>query len=516
MQRHDLPRLLESSFLLDHHGEQVRQSKRHRFHRCYGFQGKPRSKNDNTRPALRFSPRGKQKKGASILHHPHIFGGTLLRPTNKVGCLVGIGPSAVPVIVDHIAALRSTQAIVPPIKDILGCPTADNLAALPTPPADGNGLVNLEVLLCFIPAPFLCNAILASDSLSPLVFIVAARAAREAHVHAHDGEEEFDESDVDAHVELFSLWCLGVHQGKVAETRFLLAPDDGELTDWSARLHCENILPSIATAGTLPASLEDTAAILWSLVAGISRTSEEAENQNRFQRKQLDYIKAKDAKKKNKAEKWHPTSRHLVIIAASTNSNSPAEEISASYLRIIISETAGMADKELQTQMSALGHADVGFAHGLAASLYVGDILWNNRTTPSNLSPFTMFEQDPLLSTQATRCLQLHLLAKNTEGKSLNKIKASQVQEVKVPSTFKELHQSLLFYAGITTILFGPRSTIVTGVKSFATAILSEKIIFKGRIAANRKMPVKILYAMELFAFNVGLASASNTRTGQW
>jgi hypothetical protein len=181
------------------------------------------------------------------------------------------------------------------------------------------------------------------------------------------------------------------------------------------------------TAGTLPASSEDTAAILRSLAAGISCTSEEVENQNKLQRKQLDYIKAKDAKKMNKAEKWHPTSQRLVINTASTDSNSPTEEIPTSYLRIINSKTAGMADKELQTQMSALGHADVGFAHGLAASLYVGDILWNNCTTPSNLSPFTMFEQDPLSSTQTTRCLQLHLLAKNTEGKSLNEIKASQV-----------------------------------------------------------------------------------------
>jgi hypothetical protein len=56
------------------------------------------------------------------------------------------------------------------------------------------------------------------------------------------------------------------------------------------------------------ASSEDTAAILRSLAAGISRTSKEAENQNKLQRKQLDYIKAKDAKKKTKAEKWHPTS----------------------------------------------------------------------------------------------------------------------------------------------------------------------------------------------------------------
>ncbi len=300
------------------------------------------------------------KKEIAIIHHPHNFGGTLLCPSNKVGCLVGVGPSAVPIMLNHDGALCSIAATIPPIMAIVGCATVDVLAALPPPPADvdgngaaidggnvaeddngvsannvqggnrrrqgqrsnattaggnvvpagrrgnaavGNGTANLKALSCFIPAPFLRNAVLAADSPSHLELIAAARAARESHVHAHDGEEEFNEGNVDAHIELFSLWCLSMHQGKVAEMRFLLAPDDGELADWSTRLNRDNILPSIMTAGTLPASLEDTATILRSLVAGISCTSKEGENQNKLQRKQLDYIKAKDAKKKNKAEK---------------------------------------------------------------------------------------------------------------------------------------------------------------------------------------------------------------------
>jgi hypothetical protein len=180
-----------------------------------------------------------------------------------------------------------------------------------------------------------------------------------------------------------------------------------------------------------------------------------------------------------------------VLNAASTDSNSPAEEIPASYLRIINRDTAGMADKELQSQMSELGHADAGFSHGLAFSLYMGDILWNNCTTPSNLSPFTLFELDPLSTMPTARCLHLHLLSKNTKEKLLDEIKASQIQEVKVPTTFEELHQTLLFYSSITSILFGPRSALVSGVKSFATAIQTKKIIFKGRIATDSDLPTK-------------------------
>jgi hypothetical protein len=83
-------------------------------------------------------------------------------------------------------------------------------------------------------------------------------------------------------------------------------------------------------------------------------------------------------KKKNKAEKWHTTSQRLVLNAASTDSDSPAEDIPASYLIVINSDTARMAYKELQSQMAGLSHSDASFAHGLAASLYAGNIKWNN------------------------------------------------------------------------------------------------------------------------------------------
>ncbi len=39
---------------------------------------------------------------------------------------------------------------------------------------------------------------------------------------------------------------------------------------------------------------------------------------------------------------------------------------------------------------------------------------------------------------------------------------------------------------------------LIAGVKSFATAIQTKKIIFKGRIATNSNLPMKILYAMEI------------------
>jgi hypothetical protein len=74
----------------------------------------------------------------------------------------------------------------------------------------------------------------------------------------------------------------------------------------------------------------------------------------------------------------------VMLNAASINSDSPAKEIPKSYLRIINSNTAGIADRELQHQMSELGLLDANLSHGLATSLYMGDIMWNTQTTPSN------------------------------------------------------------------------------------------------------------------------------------
>ena len=89
----------------------------------------------------------------------------------------------------------------------------------------------------------------------------------------------------------------------------------------------------------------------------------------------------------NKVEKCHSTCRCLLLNAAST-----ADDIPASYLQIIKSDIAGMTDRELHNQMSELGFPNVGFAHGLAASIYIADIMWNNKNNPSNVSPFTVNE----------------------------------------------------------------------------------------------------------------------------
>jgi hypothetical protein len=99
-------------------------------------------------------------------------------------------------------------------------------------------------------------------------------------------------------------------------------------------------------------------------------------------------------------------------------------------------ESVAMADKELHSQMVPKGHHDVGFAHGTAASIYNGSIRWHGCDKPSNLSFFTLYENNPLSDAQTLRYLSLHIPNNNVDNKNVDKIQASQKHQVTVPKDY--------------------------------------------------------------------------------
>ena len=63
-------------------------------------------------------------------------------------------------------------------------------------------------------------------------------------------------------------------------------------------------VPTLEQVAALPANANDTLDVLRQLGATMARPSEATEAQNATQREQLDYMKEKDKKKKDKAEKF--------------------------------------------------------------------------------------------------------------------------------------------------------------------------------------------------------------------
>ena len=158
------------------------------------------------------------------------------------------------------------------------------------------------------------------------------------------------------------MWCLAVGQESIPKTRYSLLPDNDDLKKHKANAHHKYIQPTLKAAAAAPVDPAETMDILRQLGVTMACSSKAAEAQNATQQKQLAYLKEKDKKKKDKAKKWHGLSQCLVLNAASTDGQVPVEEIPVLYQDIINSETAAMADKELHSQMVALGHPNIGFA----------------------------------------------------------------------------------------------------------------------------------------------------------
>ena len=136
-----------------------------------------------------------------------------------------------PVIIDATMALQPLQVVVPPLAKIVACSLINKLQALPQSAA--NGIVNLKAINVFFPTPFPQNAILIKENSSPLALILTALSTGikhiNNHINNHQNNTDFNEDDVNTHIELFVMWCMEVYQATVPETCFSVDPDDGEL-----------------------------------------------------------------------------------------------------------------------------------------------------------------------------------------------------------------------------------------------------------------------------------------------
>jgi hypothetical protein len=242
------------------------------------------------------------KKQVIILHNLKNYGGTILQPDNKVAALLGLGPNA------HVVTLNASTAVTAQSKrtqsaaDIIAAATigTDTLRALRAPTGCET---NYHHITMFTPAPFIRKAILKAMTPCPFELIQAAATAHTAFIQEHEGTDGFDATPYDTHRDNFMMWCLAVGQESIPECCFSILPDDDDLNRHKTNTHRDYILPTLKQAAALPANPNDTVDVLRQLGATMARSSEAAKAQNATQREQLDYMKEKDNKKKDKAEK---------------------------------------------------------------------------------------------------------------------------------------------------------------------------------------------------------------------
>lgn len=141
---------------------------------------------------------------------------------------------------------------------------------------------------------------------------------------------------------------------------------------------------------------------------------------------------------------------------------------------------------------------DAAFSIGFTQALYNGRFLWADSSTPSNFSPFCIFEVEPLLAAeQQNRHFILHIIQTQGKGRTLEEIKSASKQQVKAPTTYIELTQQLKFFAGACEIFFGPNSAATTSIKALSTSIEKYKQVFKSREARETTFVSKFLFAID-------------------
>eukprot|EP00957_Ditylum_brightwellii_P107219 8181234-Ditylum_brightwellii.AAC.1 len=132
------------------------------------------------------------------------------RSTNKVAALIGLGPTAIGVLLNEKVALEDCKLVTPKIEDISLCATGKDIEALTCP--GQNGAVTFPGSATFIPAPWLRESILNSEIIDSFQLInIALKDAKEFD-EAHKDEPNTGGTAVE-HAEDFSLWAYGVGKG---------------------------------------------------------------------------------------------------------------------------------------------------------------------------------------------------------------------------------------------------------------------------------------------------------------
>ena len=149
-------------------------------------------------------------------------------------------------------------------------------------------------------------------------------------------------------------------------------------------------------------------------------------------------------------------------------------------------------------QFEALGIRNVAFSHGLVQALLAGQILYNNPGCPSNLSIFTCFEQEGVMSDAAENSLFLHLVASEGRGKTNEDIRKMTKQTVRVPMDLDEVLSQTNILRGLLQILLGKGSIATDEVRRLKEDLDEYKAEIKAAMAGEKDLASKICYAVDI------------------
>jgi hypothetical protein len=175
-----------------------------------------------------------------VMHSFKNLGGTLTNPVNKYACLIGSGRNTVAVIVDTASLLALPKVAMLAYKTIILCITKEEIAGLVTKAAAPTNFLTTTSIL---PAPWLLEAVLETNSNDPATLILAASdaAAEFDQEYKYNNEYITEAEEVFAN---FTRWMWAIQANCIPKTNYVVEPENKELSNYPILRHHQHINPN--------------------------------------------------------------------------------------------------------------------------------------------------------------------------------------------------------------------------------------------------------------------------------
>lgn len=443
----------------------------------------------------------------TLLHSPKLLGGTLLRPTQKLMALVGLGADSMAVVLPVDDGITRTHMFkTANVEKMCQCNSADELRELNTEGNNRNVTIHHSGSF-FLPAPWLLQKLVQAveeeggTNCDPHDLIYAALVAAEEYEEAQqdeDDDDDYEVGDARKHAIEFARWSWGVSKDNVKATCFQLKPADAEVAAHRAQRQQQCIMPPV-TGGAQGngAGAEVAESVLTQLTETLAQSTEQAQLSNELQRELIDTKKQSVEDKKDKMKELHESVLNLLAYAATPADAEQKAEIPDSCKKFYNCRNGGLADQQLRLALENAGCDDAQYSHGLVQALRSGNFLYTNPNSPNNFTVFAVYPRNSGPNQADDRQILLHLMASTNTSISESTQQKLAAQSVAAPQTYQDAVDQVESFRVLGKLLFGADSPTVDCLTTFWEGLKREKSSLKQKFDQDKALAVKMLFAID-------------------
>ena len=383
----------------------------------------------------------------AMAHSVKEVGHTILLPESKIVGLQGFGTNAMPFLIDQESLLLTYSNPIPTtaaIKDCSSTTELRNLSAASTRSGRKNNSSGAMLL-----SPWILEHFLKAETQDPMELLQIVLKAQQAYEASNQDDQDLVKQ-IESYSEALIDFLWSVAHGDISPVKTSFRPTDADLMQHLSSRQQE----CIATpSNTSLSSSGVTDSIFNQLSSSISAQTEESRKSNEIRVIELARLKEKEENKKDNFSKLHPTVKNMFLMAASQDSDRKATSLAKSGISYFAQSTDGAALQDLHFSFKARGCEELSISEATNSSIRSGNLTWNDASTPSNFSVFSLIINQPGC-TSNNQALMLHLKQTNKTLMTNNDVKKLMKNCIQLPEDFDEFQLMLKGLTAFSDIFF--------------------------------------------------------------